>query len=60
MQNFIELSAVVNELSLIRVTVNEKNSDENNTVRATAVPLFDALIRGDAPHPAARNSLTRN
>jgi len=24
------------------------------------VPLFDALVRRESPHPAARNLLTRN
>jgi len=26
----------------------------------TGVPLFDALVRGQSPHPAAPNYLTRN
>ena len=43
---YVQLSATI--LTLDELTISK------------GVPLFDALVRGESPHPAARNLLTRN
>jgi len=32
----------------------------SGTIAILEIPLFDALVRGESPQPAARNLLTRN
>ena len=37
-----------------------KQANNSKITSFRVVPLFDALVRGESPHPKARNFVTKN